>query len=74
MSDSATPFQQRYLAQFEGKTIAKARYEYDGEFLLPVFEFADGTSAVVWQDPEGNGPGHIALYDKAGNDIYPPRE
>jgi hypothetical protein len=72
MNDSEpTSFQQRFLAQFEGKTIAKARYEHDGEFLLPVFEFTDGTSAVVWRDPEGNGPGHIALYNKNGVSLYP---
>lgn len=64
-----TPFEIKYLAQFVGKTVARTTFDVSDEFALPVLEFTDGTQAVIWADPEGNGPGHIALYDANGNDL-----
>jgi hypothetical protein len=66
-----TPFEIQHLAQFEGKTVARTYFDVSDEFVLPVLEFTDGTSAIIWRDPENNGPGHIALYAENGNTLHP---
>lgn len=63
-----------HLKQFVGKRITKVELTPVGQSMaddIPSMEFDDGTFAMVWCDPEGNGPGHIGLYDKTGGEIRP---
>lgn len=65
------PWELARLAQFAGKVVLAVEFVDCGEFHIPSLTFTDGTFAMAWCDPEGNGPGHLALYNKNGVEIIP---
>ena len=72
MPKRISPFQVRHLQQFVGKTITDGATVDSGVGPVPCLNFSDGTFALLWSDPEGNGPGHLGLYDtKTGAEIVP---
>ena len=48
------------LWQLAGQTILWAK-GVDG---VPIICLEDGTIIEAWRDPEGNGPGHLEIYDE----------
>ena len=72
MPRKISPFLQRHLQQFVGKTIAGVELVNEDLGPVPCLNFSDGTFALIWSDPEGNGPGHLGLYDtQTGAEIVP---
>lgn len=69
--DIPTPFQLAYLRQFVGKTITCVEFVAANGDLHQHLNFPDGDFAIVWCDPENNGPGHLSLYDREGTEIIP---
>lgn len=58
-----------HYQQFAGRTIARVSFVTDSGAPCPVLDFTDGTFALVWCDPEQNGPGHLSLYSAHGTEL-----
>ena len=53
-----------HYGQLLGRTVKRILFErYEGQ-VLPCLEFADGSTAAVFCDPEGNGPGYLDIQKK----------
>jgi hypothetical protein len=52
-------------AQLVGKTVERVLFQANDEGPRaepqPIIEFTGGLTAVVYCDPEGNGPGHLEI-------------
>ena len=44
----------------KGKRVVEAAVIDD----VPMIMFNDGTIIEAWRDPEGNGPGHLEIYNR----------
>jgi hypothetical protein len=60
-----TKFIEKYLSQLKNKKVVGLALDTlsEAEFGEPVYglQFDDGTIAWILCDPEGNGPGHLAI-------------
>lgn len=68
---TATPEEQllHSYQKLVGKTITKVRMDPDSGEEWPILVCDDGTQIHIWRDPEGNGPGHMRLFDHRNNPI-----
>jgi hypothetical protein len=63
---AVTPYTITHYSKLLGRTLTEIRFEtYDGQ-PLPVLVFSGGTTAAVFCDPEGNGPGHLDIEQSFG--------
>ena len=62
--------QPSFIKNIKGKTV-KSFVEVDtgNDEKWPGILFTDGSILVIQQDPEGNGPGFMALEGKDGKDL-----
>jgi hypothetical protein len=58
------PYEIRHYGSLVGKTVKEVRLQryYEGSNLA-ILEFTDGSSAAVFCDPEGNGPGWLDIQE-----------